>query len=109
MRGLGWQRNALAPGILAAITLFVAPALIAAGWGQVVLYIVAILAAIVGWFAAQAKQWVWVAVFAVIVVLWNPIYPWPWEGGVRIAWIAAQPIAAIVFLVAGAVIKVRRD
>lgn len=70
-----WQRNALAPGILAAITLFVAPALIAAGWGQVVLYIVAILAAIVGWSAVQAKQWVWVAVFAVIVVLWNPIYP----------------------------------
>jgi len=75
---------------------------------QKILYIVAILAAIVAWFAVQAKQWVWVGVFALIVVLWNPIYPWPWEGGIRIAWIAAQPVTAIVFLVAGAVIKVRR-
>ncbi|MFJ6653504.1 DUF6804 family protein [Microbacterium sp. NPDC091313] len=103
-----WQRNALAPGILAAIVLFVAPALIAAGWDQIVLYVVAILAAIVAYFAAQAKKWVWVAVFALIVVVWNPIYPWGWEGGFRIAWIAAQPVAAIVFLVAGAVIKIRR-
>jgi hypothetical protein len=103
-----WQRNALAPGILAAITLFVAPALIAAGWEQIVLYIVAILAAIVAYFAVQAKAWVWVAVFAVVVIVWNPIFPLAWPDDLRIAWIVAQPVAAIVFLVAGAMIKIRR-
>ena len=40
-----------------------------------------------------------------IVVLWNPVLPFPFTGPV---WAAAQPAAAIVFLVAGALIKVSR-
>ena len=47
----------------------------------------------------------WLPVFAVIVVVWNPVFPFPFAGPV---WTAAQPAAAVVFLVAGALIKVRR-
>ena len=100
-----FQRNALAPALLAAAVLFLAPVLLTAGWGIVVLFVVAILALIVGWFAVQARQWWWIPVFVAIVVLWNPVLPFPFTGPV---WAAAQPAAAIVFLVAGALIKVSR-
>ena len=46
-----------------------------------------------------------VLVFAAITVLWNPVYPFPFEGPV---WTAAQPVAAVTFLAAGALIKVPR-
>ena len=39
-----FQRNALAPALLAAAVLFLAPVLLTAGWGIVVLFVVAILA-----------------------------------------------------------------
>jgi hypothetical protein len=97
-----YQRNALAPSLLAAIALFIAPALMPIGWFTVVLFAVAILAVIVGWFAVQGKQWWWAPVFAAIAVIWNPIFPLPFDGPV---WVAAQPVAALVFLVAGALIK----
>ena len=42
-----FQRNALAPALLAAAVLFLAPVLLTAGWGIVVLFVVAILALIV--------------------------------------------------------------
>lgn len=100
-----YQRNALAPGLLAAIALFVAPLFLATDWFTVVLFIVAILAIIVGWFALQARHWWWVPVFAVIAVVWNPIYPLGLSGPL---WIAAQPIAAVVFIVAGALIRTER-
>lgn len=98
------QRNALAPGILAAIALFLAPLLSGSDWFLLIRFVVAILAVIVGWFAVQARQWWWVPVFAAIAVLWNPIFPFEFLGGV---WIAAQPIAAIMFLAAGVLIKTR--
>ena len=44
-------------------------------------------------------------VFVVIAVIWNPVFPFPFTGPV---WTAAQPVAAVVFLVAGALIKVKR-
>lgn len=96
------QRNALAPGLLAAIALFLAPLLIGGEWFLLIRFVVAILAVIVAWFAWQARQWWWVPVFAAIAVLWNPIFPFEFSGPV---WIAAQPIAAVVFLVAGATIR----
>lgn len=101
-----FQRNALAPALLGAAVLFLAPVLLTAGWGIVVLFVVAILALIVGWFAVQARQWVWAAVFAVIAVAWNPVFPFGFDG---LAWSLVQPAAAIVFLVAGAMIKTPRD
>lgn len=101
-----YQRNALAPGLVAAATLFLAPTLIGSTWFLTVLFIVAILASISAWFAFQARQWWWIPVLAVILVIWNPIYPFPFSGPI---WFAAQPVAALVFLVAGSLIKVRRE
>ncbi len=100
-----YQRNAFAPALLAAAVLFLSPVLMAGDWYLVPLFVAAILAVIVGWFAIQARQWWWAPVFAAVAVLWNPVFPFPFTGPV---WIAAQPVAAIVFLVAGAMIKVRR-
>lgn len=101
-----YQRNALAPGVLAAIALFLAPLLMETDWFLFVRFVVSILAVIVAWFAGQARQWWWIPVFAIIAVVWNPILPFAFSGPV---WIAAQAVAAVVFLVAGAMIKVARD
>lgn len=98
-----YQRNALAPSILAAAALFLAPVLIDAGWTTILLFVVAILALITAWFAVQAKQWWWIPIFVAIAVVWNPVFPFELSGTL---WTAAQPVAAIVFLVAGAMIKV---
>ena len=100
-----YQRNALAPAMIAAAMLFVAPALLGGAWSAVVLFVVSILALIVAWFAVQARQWWWAPVFVAIAVVWNPVLPFAFEGPV---WTAAQPVAAVVFLVAGALIKVVR-
>jgi hypothetical protein len=100
------QRNAFAPGLLAAIALFLAPLLIGGEWFLLIRFVVAILAIIVGWFAVQARHWWWVPVFAAIAVLWNPIFPFEFTGPV---WTAAQPVAAVLFLVAGATIRTTRS
>ena len=50
----------------------------------------AVGAAIVGWFAVQARQWVWAAVFAVIAVAWNPVFPFGFDG---LVWSLVQPAA----------------
>ncbi|QEW04074.1 DUF6804 family protein [Microbacterium lushaniae] len=100
------QRNAFVPSLLAAIVLFLAPLLFGAGWTLFVLLTTAILALIVAWFAVQARHWWWVPVFVAIAVVWNPVYPLPLSGPV---WIAAQPVAAVVFLVGGALIRARRS
>lgn len=101
-----YQRNALAPSLLAAAVLFVAPALLESDWFLAVLFVAAIFAVIIGWFALQAKHWWWIPVMAAIAVLWNPLFPLPFAGPL---WSAAQPAAAVVFLAAGATIKIRRD
>lgn len=99
----GYRRLALAPGLIAALALLIGAIQVDAGWFTVVRYVAAIFAAIVAVFAFQAKQWWWLPVFAAIAVAWNPVWvvdiPNPW-------WQGAQYIAAIVFLVAGWLIKV---
>lgn len=100
-----YQRNALAPSLIAAAILFLAPVLLGGPWFLLVLFIVAILALIVAWFAFQAKQWWWIPAFAAVAIIWNPAYPLPFSGEI---WSAAQPAAAVLFLIAGALIKVRR-
>ncbi len=99
----GYRRLALAPGLIAAIALLIGATVIADGPFVVVRYIVSIFALIVGVFAFQAKQWWWLPIFAAIAVAWNPVWiiaiPEPW-------WPGAQYFAAIVFLVAGWLIKV---
>lgn len=99
-----YQRNALAPGLIAAATLLLAPVLVGVGWSLLVLYVASILALITGWFAVQAKQWWWVPVFVAIALVWNPVVPMPFTGPL---WSAAQPVAAAIFLAAGATIRVR--
>jgi len=101
-----YQRNALAPSLIAAALLFLAPVLFQVEWGALVLFVTAIMALIVAWFAWQAKQWWWTIVFVAIAVIWNPVYPFDFDGT---AWSVAQPVAAVVFLVAGALIKVPRE
>ncbi len=99
----GTRRLALAPGIIAAIALLIGAIEVDAGWFTVIRYIAAIFAAIVAVFAFQAKQWWWLPLFAVIAVAWNPVWiidiPAPW-------WQGAQYVAALVFLLAGWLIKV---
>ena len=100
-----FQRNAFAPGLVAAAVLFVAPVLMGNDWFTVVLFVTAILAVIVGWFSIQARQWWWTPTFLAIAVIWNPVFPLPFTGPV---WASAQLVAAVVFLVAGVLIKVPR-
>ena len=96
------QRNALAPGILAAIALFLSP-LVPDGFGAtIVRFVVAILALIVAWFAVQAGQWWWTIVFIAVAVFWNPIFAVEVDYGV---WAVAGVIGALLFLAAGATIK----
>lgn len=99
----GYRRLALAPGLIAALALLIGAVAFEAEGFTVIRYVVAIFAAIVAVFAFQAKQWWWLPVFAVIAVAWNPVFivdiPNPW-------WQAAHYVAAIVFLVAGWLIRV---
>lgn len=100
-----YQRNALAPSLIAAAVLFLAPVLLTTSWSTVVLFVTSILAIIVSWFAFQARQWWWIPVFVAVAVIWNPVLPFPFTGPV---WIGVQPAAAVLFLVAGSLIKVPR-
>lgn len=98
-------RPAFLPAIIAAAALLSSIALLGNEWYYAVRFIVAILALIVAWFAAQAKQWWWTVVFAVVAIVWNPVYPIPFEGP---WWIAAHIGVAVLFAIAGALIRVPR-
>ncbi|MGO2519717.1 MAG: DUF6804 family protein [Microbacterium sp.] len=99
------QRNALAPGLLAAIALFLSPLFTEGIVATIILFVVAILAVIVAWFAWQAGQWWWTIVFVAIAVLWNPVFPFGFSG---VAWTVAQIAAALAFITAGALVKNER-
>lgn len=100
------QRNALAPGLLAALVLLIGVAAIGSGAFTIVQFVVTILALIVAWFAIQAKHWWWIPVFAAIAVVWNPVFPidlpeqW---------WMAAHYLALVAFVLAGLLVRVRRQ
>lgn len=100
-----YQRNAFAPGILGGLVCLAGAFVL--GWPgyEIILYVIAILALICAWFAAQAKQWWWIVVFVAIAVLWNPVLPFSFSGTY---WMAAHVIAGAVFVFAGMQIKVRR-
>ena len=100
------QRNALAPGLIAAVALLVGAAVMEGGGFTIVRFLVSILALIVAWFALQARHWWWVPVFVAVAVVWNPVLPLPFEGP---WWLAAQYVAALAFVVAGVLIKVPRS
>jgi hypothetical protein len=100
-----YQRNALAPGILAALICLAGAFTLDWDGYAFVQYAVSILALICAWFAVQARQWWWLAAYIPIAVLWNPIYPFGFSG---VYWMAAHILAGAVFLVAGLYIKQRR-
>ncbi len=108
--GPAFQRNALAPGMLAALALVVSQLWLAGAWDEVFRYVVSILALIVAWFAIQAKHWWWVPVFLAIAVMWNPVAPIAWEGEALAAtFFWSHWIAAAAFLTAGLLIKAPRE
>jgi hypothetical protein len=99
-----WRRFALAPGIVAALVLIAGSLLVGTDGFTWIRYAAAIFALIVGWFALQAKHWWWIPVMLAIAVLWNPVYPFDFSGQL---WMGAQYLAAIVFIAAGLMIRVR--
>ncbi len=103
------RRTALAPAILATITLLIGVAIISSGGFIVIRYLVSILALIVAVFAWQSRQWWWIIGLAPIAVLWNPVYVIdlsPIDLGQPDLWLGLQYLAVLVFLPAGILIKV---
>src|SRR6187402_2101931 len=98
------RRMALAPGLLAAIVLLAGLALLDVSTFIVIRYATSILSLIIGWFAIQARQWWWLPLLAAIAVIWNPVFPFGFHGQL---WVAAQFVAAIVFVATAILIKVR--
>jgi hypothetical protein len=96
-------RLALAPGFLGAIVVMAGIALIGSKNYNWIEYPVAILAAITGWFAIQAKAWWLVAALAAIVIVWNPVFPLPLPDE---AFLGLSIIAAATFIAAGVLVKV---
>jgi hypothetical protein len=99
-----FRRPAFAPGILGAIVLIAGLALLDNPGGY--LYIkfgVAILALIMCVFSWQARQWWWIIGLGAIAVAWNPIWPFALSGQI---WVAAQFVAALLFVAVGLRVKV---
>jgi len=99
-----FRRTALAPAIVGALALLAGIALIDSDTFIVVNYVVSILALIVSVFAWQARQWWWLIGLVPIAVVWNPVFPVGLEGD---AWLGLQYVAALVFIAAGVLIKIR--
>ena len=96
-------RTALAPGLLAAVILLAAVAVIDSGWFTIFRYAIGILALIVCVFAYQAKQWWWILGLVPIAIIWNPVLPLDFAPPV---WYGLHLAAAIVFVAAGLLIKI---
>jgi len=100
-----FRRTALAPGILGAIVLLAGLALLGNPGGYTFIrFGVAILALIVLVFVWQAKHWWWLVPLAVITVVWNPVVPIPFSGQ---WWVAAQFVAALVFIAVAVLVKIK--
>lgn len=80
--------------------------LIGGPFATVICFIVAILALIIAWFSVQARQWWWAVPMVAIAVLWNPVYPFAFEGPL---WIVAHIVSAACAIAGGALISVPRS
>jgi len=69
----------------------------------VIRFLVTILALILCVFVIQAKTWWWLIGLVPIAVLWNPVVVIELHGQ---WWVAAQFIAALLFIIVGVVTKV---
>lgn len=98
------RRTAIIPAVLAAIVLLAGLALLETDAYLVIRFAVSILALIVAVFAWQARQWWWLLGLVPIAVLWNPVFPIVLEDAGL--WSALQYVAVLVFLAAGAFIRV---
>lgn len=99
-------RLAFLPGLIAAIVLMAALALIGGAWYVWVLFAVAILALIMCVFAVQAKAYWWLIGLIPLAVVFNPVWPLP----IGDLWLRLLHLAgAIVFIAAGISIKVPVD
>ena len=98
-----FSRSALAPGLLGAIALLAGLALIDSESFIIIRYAVSILALILCVFAVQGSAWWWLIGLAPIAVLWNPIFVIELHGQ---GWVAAQYVAALLFVVVGVRVKV---
>lgn len=98
-----FRRTALAPGLLAGIAMLVGAALIESDAFTIFRFVAAIFALIIAFFAFQARHWWWIPPLVAIAVLWNPVWPFPFDGPV---WSGAQYVAILVFVAAGILIKV---
>lgn len=96
-------RPGFLPGLLGAIVLMAALALIGTSWFTVVLYVVCILALIMIVLAVQGKRIVWALPLAVIAVVWNPVVPLSLPGT---AWIWLHLVGAVVFIAVGVLMRV---
>lgn len=100
-----FTRPALAPGLLGAIVLFAGLALLDNASGYFwIKAVVAVLALIVCVFAWQAHQQWWLLVLIPIAVAWNPVWPFDFHGQL---WVGSQFIAALAFIIAGILVKVK--
>ena len=105
-----FRRTALAPGILGAIVLLAGLALLDNAGGYLIIrFVVSILALIMIAYVyqasvTQARHWVWMLPLAVIAIIWNPIWPFAFHGQV---WVGSQFVAAIAFISAGLVVKIK--
>ena len=98
-----FSRSALAPGLLGAIALLAGLALIEADSFIIIRYAVSILALILCVFAVQGTAWWWLIGLGPVAVLWNPIFVIELHGQ---GWVAAQYVAALLFIVVGVRVKV---
>jgi len=98
-----FSRSALAPGLLGAIALLAGLALIDGDSFIIIRYAVSILALILCVFAVQGTAWWWLIGLGPVAVLWNPIFVIELHGQ---GWVAAQYVAALLFIVVGVRVKV---
>ncbi|WP_166981431.1 DUF6804 family protein [Paramicrobacterium fandaimingii] len=98
-----FTRPALAPSILAAMALMAGAALLGTEWFIIVRFAVAILVAVMGVFAVQAKAYVWLVVVVPVVIAWNPVLPITMGGT---GWAVAHLAVPVALVVAGFLIRV---
>ncbi|GAB3606830.1 hypothetical protein GCM10027413_22390 [Conyzicola nivalis] len=99
-----FRRTALAPGILGALVLLAGIALIGSDAFTIIRFAVCALALIVSVFAWQARMWWWIIGLGPIALLWNPVFPVELDDN---TWLTVEYVAALVFIAAGILIKIR--